>query len=64
MKASRLENGSRKVKERARRQGRLREIVAKTKLPLAPFAMAWLSEELDKPSRLITQAEADAWAKA
>ena len=60
---SRLVNGLRKVKERERRQKRLREIVAKAKLPYAPFVMSWLSEELDKPSRLITQAEVDTWAK-
>ena len=60
---SRLVNGLRKVKDRERRQKRLREIVAKAKLPYAPFVMSWLSEELDKPSRLITQTEVDAWAK-
>ena len=60
---SRLVNGLRKVKERERRQNRLREIVAKAKLPYAPFVMSWLSQELDKPSRLITQPEVDAWAK-
>ena len=64
MAQSRLVNGLRKVKERDRRQKRLREIVTKAKLPYAPFVMSWLSEELDKPSRLITQAEVDAWAKA
>jgi hypothetical protein len=64
MAESRLVNGLRKVKERDRRRQRLRDIVSKAKLPYAPYVMSWLSGELDKPSRLITQAEVDAWAKA
>jgi hypothetical protein len=63
MAQSRLVNGVRKVKERARRQSRLRKIVSKGKLPYTPVIMSWLSAELDKPSRLLTQAEVDAWAK-
>jgi hypothetical protein len=63
MTQSRLVNGVRKVKERARRQGRLREIVKDAKLPYSPTVMSWLSIELDKPARLITQGEIDAWAK-
>jgi len=63
MAQSRLVNGLRKVKERARRQDRLRAIVTNGKLPYAPSVMSWLSTELNKPSRLITQDEADAWAK-
>jgi hypothetical protein len=63
MAESRLVNGIRKTKERARREGRLREIVKKEKLPYSPTVMSWLSAELDKPSRLITQGEVDAWAK-
>jgi hypothetical protein len=64
MAQSRLVNGLRKTKERARRQNRLREIVKKSKLPYAPYVMSWLSEALNKPSRLITQTEVDAWAKS
>jgi hypothetical protein len=63
MTESRLVNGLLKVKERARRQNRLREMVKSGKLPYAPTVMSWLSVELNKPSRLITQEEADAWAK-
>jgi hypothetical protein len=63
MAASRLVNGVRKVKERARRVNRLREFVKKGKLPFAPHVMSWLSMELDKPSRLITQEQVDKWAK-
>ena len=63
MARSRKVNGLRKTKERARRDSRLRQIVQKGKLPYAPYVMSWLSEALDKPSRLITQAEIDAWVK-
>ena len=63
MAESRLVNGIRKVKERARRQDRLRTIVKGGKLPYSPTVMSWISMELDKPSRLITQAEVDAWSK-
>jgi hypothetical protein len=63
MAESRLVNGVRKVKEKARRRKRLLDIVSKSKLPYAPFVMSWLSVELDKPSRLITQEEVDAWVK-
>ncbi len=62
MAESRLVNGVRKVKERARRRDRLRQVVTAAKLPYAPTIMSWLSQELDKPSRLITQDEVDAWA--
>ena len=61
MARSRLVNGVRKVKERARRQDRLREIVKKGKLPYSPTVMSWLSAELGKPSRLITQDEVKKW---
>jgi hypothetical protein len=63
MAKSRLVNGVRKVKERTRRQDRLREIVKKGKLPYSPTVMSWLSAELGKPSRLITQAEVEKWVK-
>jgi hypothetical protein len=64
MTESRLVNGLRKTKERGRRQQRLREIIQKSQLPYAPFVMSWLSVELDKPSRLITQEDVDTWAKS
>jgi hypothetical protein len=63
MAQSRLINGDRKVKERSRREKRLRQAVTKGKLPYAPYIMSWLSEELNKPARLISQGEIDAWAK-
>lgn len=58
-KVSRRVNGALKVKERARRATRMTEIIKKGKLPYLPSVMSWISEQLDKPSRLITQAEVD-----
>jgi hypothetical protein len=55
--ASRLLNGELKVKERARRDARLLATVKKGKLPYLPHVMSWLSVKLDKPSRLITDAD-------
>lgn len=60
MAQSRLRNGFVKVKERARRERRLVEALKKGKLPYSPVVMSWLSARLEKPSRLITQAEVDA----
>jgi hypothetical protein len=58
-KKSRLLNGERKGLERARRGERMKNLVRKGKLPYTPSIMSWLSIQLDKPSRLITQAEVD-----
>jgi hypothetical protein len=54
MRESRRRNGVDKVRERARRDLRMLEIVKKGKLPYLPPVMSWLSSKLDKPSRLIT----------
>jgi hypothetical protein len=54
-KASRLDNGILKEKERARRDRRMSEIIKKSKLPYTPAVMSWLSMKLDKPSKLITE---------
>jgi hypothetical protein len=59
MNLSRRTNGMRKMQERERRKARMLEIIKKGKLPFTPVVMSWLSAELDKPSRLITQAEVD-----
>jgi hypothetical protein len=59
MNFSRRTNGMRKTRERERRHARMLEVVKKGKLPYSPVVMSWLSAELDKPSRLITQAEVD-----
>jgi hypothetical protein len=55
MAESRQRNGVRKIKERARRDERMTELVKAGKLPYTPPVMSWLSAKLDKPSRLITQ---------
>jgi hypothetical protein len=52
---SRIINGGKKVKERARRDSRMMETVKKGSLPFAPPVMSWLSVKLNKPSRLITK---------
>jgi hypothetical protein len=64
MALSRSVNGPRKVKERARRDGRLLEAVKNGKLPYTPTVLSWLSARLDKPGRLITQADVDRLLKA
>jgi hypothetical protein len=63
MKASRLRNGELKVKERARREDRIKELLKKGKLPYTPVVMSWLSAHLDKPSTRITQTDVDAVLK-
>jgi len=57
MAESRHCNGIRKAGERARRDARMKEVVRKGTLPFTPPVMSWLSTKLDKPSRLITQAD-------
>jgi len=59
MAESRRVNGMLKTAERARRAIRMTELIKKGKLPYTPVVMSWLSGQLDKPSRLITQAEVD-----
>ena len=57
MAESRLRNGFVKVKERERRVVRMLDVVKKNKLPYTPVVMSWLSGQLNKPSRLITEAD-------
>ena len=57
MKESRHRNGIRKAKERARRSSRMLETIKQGKLPYSPVVMSWLSAQLDKRSKLITQAD-------
>jgi hypothetical protein len=59
MANSRQVNGIRKVAERERRRTRMISLIKQGKLPYTPPVMSWLSQQLDKPSRLITQAEVD-----
>ena len=56
---SRRRNGPRKAKERTRRDARMVEMVRTGKLPYTPPVMSWLSAQLGKRSRLITQADVD-----
>jgi hypothetical protein len=58
MADSRQRNGIRKVAERERRHDRMIGLIkTQGKLPYTPVVMSWLSGQLDKPSRLITQDE-------
>jgi hypothetical protein len=59
MRLSRHVNGIKKVDERERRKIRMVSLIKQGKLPYTPPVMSWLSEQLDKPSRLITQEEVD-----
>ena len=59
MAESRQVNGTLKTKERARRDLRMKDLVKKGKLPYTPPVLSWLSVQLDKPGRLITQADVD-----
>jgi hypothetical protein len=63
MARSRFRNGIRKTKERDRRRLRMLEILKAGKLPYTPPVLSWLSSQLDKPGRLITQAEVDQLVK-
>jgi hypothetical protein len=63
MAESRHRNGILKNKERARRDGRMLDSIKKGKLPYPRIVMNWLSTQLDKPARLITQADVDGFVK-
>jgi len=57
MAESRHRNGILKAKERQRREIRMVSLIKNGQLPYTPVVMSWLSAQLDKPSRLITQAD-------
>jgi len=59
MKESRHRNGILKTKERARRDARMMDAIKKGTLPYPRVVMNWLSLKLDKPARLVTQADVD-----
>ncbi len=59
MAESRIVNGMAKRKERARRDLRMKQLVKSGKLPYTPPIMSWLSAQLNKPSKQITQGEVD-----
>ena len=60
---SRIDNGHLKRSERVRRDERLKVLVKKGKLPFTPPVLSWLSAKLNKPGRLITQADVDQFLK-
>jgi len=62
MAESRHRNGILKAKERSRRDALMVETIKKDKLPYGPAVMSWLSSQLGKRSKLITQAEVDTLA--
>jgi hypothetical protein len=55
MRESRQRNGVRKVKERARRETRMTDLIKNGKFPYTPAVMSWISARLDKPATRITQ---------
>jgi hypothetical protein len=59
MAQSRRLNGLKKMKERARRQTRMVQLLQDGKLPYTPAIMSWLSQTLDKPSSRIVQTDVD-----
>ena len=59
-KISRRVNGTRKTKERTRRDHRMHEIIAKNTFPYTPSIMSWISVQLDKPSSEIVVADLEA----
>lgn len=54
---SRAENGERKRRERANRDKRMKEVILKGAWPFTPAVMSWVSVQLDKPTRQITETE-------
>jgi hypothetical protein len=63
MAFSRSRNGVRKTKERTRRDERMTAMVKAGQLPFTPPVLSWLSVKLDKPGRLITPADVEAFLK-
>jgi hypothetical protein len=57
MAESRRVNGMSKDKERVRRDHRMLGLVKKSKAPFTPAVLSWLSVQLDKPGRRITDAD-------
>lgn len=57
MAESRHRNGILKTKERARRDARMEAAIKGGRMPYPKVVMNWLSTKLDKPARLITEAD-------
>ena len=54
---SRAENGERKRRERVNRDKRMKEVILNGSWPFTPAIMSWVSVQLDKPTRQITETE-------
>jgi hypothetical protein len=63
MALSRRTNGMVKMKERQRRDKRMREILQKGQFPYTPAVRSWLSAQLDKPFNRIQEADVQAMLK-
>jgi hypothetical protein len=63
MALSRRTNGMVKMKERQRRDKRMREVIQAGKFPYTPAVRSWLSATLDKPFSRIQEADVQALLK-
>jgi hypothetical protein len=61
---TRSENSALKIKARANRDARMKELLKKGKFPYTPAIMSWVSVKLGKPARLVTETEVLALAKS
>lgn len=62
-KISRIENGTRKRKERTQRDAKMVGLIKAGTFPYTPSVMSWVSEQLGKRSSLLTEAEVKALAE-
>jgi hypothetical protein len=51
----RAENSARKRRERANRDKRMKDVILNGSWPFTPAVMSWVSVQLDKPTRQITE---------
>ena len=56
---ARAYNRPRKVRERARRDARMIEVLQSHPLPYTPWVSSWLSAKLNKPATAITQEDVE-----
>jgi hypothetical protein len=61
---SRLKNGILKVKERERRDKRMKQLIKGGKPPYTPAVRSWLSEQTGKPATRVTQEDVNALLKS
>jgi len=62
-KISRIENGTRKRKERASRDARIIALIKTGTFPYIPSVMCWISTQLGKKAASVTEAEAKSLVK-